>query len=425
MRLIIFVTALSALAQTGPDRLAAAYQDRALNEQAQRLATDDRIAMYQAMAAARPDNAHYQNLLAGAYIQKVRDTTDYSYLERAAQLLENVLSLDSNNYEALRLRTEIELERHGFAQAADYSRRLTKLAPQDPWNWGTLGDALIELGDYNGSAEAYQRMVTLRPDMASYNRAAYFRFIAGDLPGAIEIMAKAIASGSSSAENLAWCYVELGNLRLKGGETAAAAESYRQALRIFPNYHPALAGQGRVLALNGETQRAIDSYRKAQAATPLPDYAAALYDLYLAAGRKQEADQQMQMVDVIDRLGQAAREKANRNLAMIYLDRDRRVERALQLAQAELDIRKDVYTYDALAWALYRNKRYDEADKAAAEALKMGTPEPMFYYHAGLISLAQGRKAEAAQRLKKALTLNPRFDPRQAPAAESALEASL
>ncbi len=138
-------------------------------------------------------------LLAGAYIQKTRETTDYSYLDRAIAILNGVFPADSANYEALRLLTETQLERHMFAKAAESSRRLIRIGPADPWNWGTLGDAYIEIGDYEKAAEAYQKMVSLRPDLASYNRAAHFRFLYGDVPGAIEIMKKAIEAGSAFA----------------------------------------------------------------------------------------------------------------------------------------------------------------------------------------------------------------------------------
>ena len=74
------------------------------------------------------------------------------------------------------------------------------------------------MGDYDGAAEAYQKMVTLRPDLASYNRAAWFRFLSGDMPGAIDIMKRAIAAGSPSSENTAWCLVELGHLYMKNGQ---------------------------------------------------------------------------------------------------------------------------------------------------------------------------------------------------------------
>jgi tetratricopeptide (TPR) repeat protein len=422
MRLILpLIFATAAFAQE-PDRLMSALTDRALADQAMRLKTDDRIAMYQSLVQAKPDDLHYQNLLAGAFIQKVRETTDFSYLDRASQILENVISLDSQNYEALRLRSEVELERHNFKKVAEYSRQLATLAPNDSWNWGTLGDALIETGDYEAAAEAYQKMVSIRPDLSSYNRAAWYHFLAGDMPGAIEIMKRAIQSGSASPENTAWCLVELGHLYMKTGRIAEAEQAYSTAIKVFPGYHPGYAGLGRAQAAGGDVTAAIQSLERAQASTPLPDYAAALYDLYMASGKTKKAADQMELIDVIDNLGQAAKEKANRNLAIIYADHDHRVDRALELATAELDVRRDIYTYDALAWALFKNKKFAEAEKAITEAMKLSTPEPAFYYHAGMIASGLGKKQEAAEYLKKALALNPHFDLRQAPAAQRALK---
>src|SRR5262249_9118180 len=92
----------------------------------------------------------------------------------------------------------------------------------------------------------------------------------------------------------------------------------------------------------------------------------------------------------------------------------RKLDRALELAQAELSSRKDVYTYDALAWALYKNKRYAEAGAASAKALVMKTAEPAFYYHAAMIAAALQENDRANGYLERALALNPKFDLRLA-----------
>jgi len=418
--LIAMIAAVSAFGQTGgPDRLMNAYPDRALADQVARLKTDERIKMYQALTAAQPENLHYANLLAGTYIQKMRETTDFGYLDRASQIVNDVISRDSQNYEALRLRSEVELERHNFKKVAEYSRDLTKIAPEDSWNWGTLGDALIEIGDYEHAADAYQKMVTMRPDLSSYNRAAWYRFLAGDMPGAITIMEQAIKAGSSSPENTAWCLVELGHLFMKSGRVEEAGQTYSAAVKVFPGYHPGYAGLGRSQAAHGDLKAAIVSFERAQASTPLPDYAAALYDLYSATGETKKAQDQLDLVDLTDKLGRSYGETANRNLAMIYADHDLHVERALELATAELNVRRDIYTYDTLAWALYKNGNLAEAEKAIQEALKLGTPEPMFYFHAGMIARDPVQKKTY---LKRALELNPHFDLRQAAVAEKALK---
>lgn len=413
---------VQAQTRSGADRLAQAFQDRILTESTASLKTDEHVSMYETLVKAQPDVLHYRNLLAGAYIQKVRETMDFGYLDRAAQVLADVLAVDPKNYEAARLRTEIALERHDFKLAAQYSRALADSAPNDSWNWGTLGDALTETGDYDGAAGAYQKMVNIRPDLSSYNRAAYFRFLYNDPENAVKIMRMAINSGSPMAENTAWCEVELGKILLKTGKVQEAGEAFQSALRRFPNYHPALAGNAQVAAANGDWKTAIGFMLRAKQAAPLPDYAAALYDFYTASGDTKEAAKQKDMVLVIDQVGQAAKEKANRNIAIIYADHDWNLDRALELARNELEVRGDIYTYDALAWALHKNGKNAEAAEAMKTAMRLHTPEPLFLYHSGMIENALGHKDAARELLRKALEINPRFDAHLAVAAAKTLE---
>jgi tetratricopeptide (TPR) repeat protein len=386
--LLLIAAPLLAQQSTSSDRILGALADRSLAEHVASMKTDDRIAMYSLMAKTKPDDAHYQVLLAGAYVQKTRETTDYSYLDRAAAILSAVLSDDRTNYEAQRLQVETQLEKHEFDKAAEASRRLIRIGPDDPWNWGTLGDALTEIGDYNGAAEAYQKMVALRPDLASYNRAAHFHFLYNDVPGAIEIMKKAIDAGSSSPENVAWCLVDLGNIYFKTGELSQAQDAFERALRTFRAYHPAYAGLAKVLAAKGDAAGAIDNYKRAQAITPLPDYAAALYDLYRQSGHADLAKQQMSLLDAIDQVSRATGETANRNLVFAFADRNVKLDRALELARGELQFRRDIYSYDALAWALYKNRQYAEAQEYMKKAMELKTPEPLFREHAAAIAQA-------------------------------------
>ena len=84
MKTLLTAVAFTTLAagQSSPDRIAGALQERVLADQAARLKTDDRISLYNAMVQGKPENLHYQVLLAGAYIQKMRETTDFSYIDR-------------------------------------------------------------------------------------------------------------------------------------------------------------------------------------------------------------------------------------------------------------------------------------------------------------------------------------------------------
>ncbi len=420
--LVSIFLSTAAFAQSGNEKLGDLLQDRALYDAVARLKTDDRIAMFASLSGAKPDNPRYQTQMAATYLQKMRETMDPDYLNRASKIVDNVLATDRANYEALRLRSAIELERHDFPRAAENSRQLIRIAPEDPWNFGTLGDSLMELGEYSAAADAYQKMMQLRPDMSSYNRAAYYRFVAGDPKGAIDIMKRAIDSGSRSPENIAWCLVDLGNMKLKTGHAADASVAFQTALKLFPGYHPALAGLGKFNAQAGKLAEAIDYYQRAQAAVPLPDYSAALEDLYEATGKPEEARKQAARLPVIERMDQAAGFTANRNLALAYADHARNLDHALAMVREEMKTRRDIYEQDALAWVLYQNKQYAEAGKAAAKALELGTPEPAFYYHAGMIAAALGDSSAARKHLEHALALNPNFDLKQAGIARAALK---
>src|ERR1022692_530674 len=133
----LFLCCVSSAQVNEPDRLMQAFTDRAMADQVARMATDERIKMYETLANYKPGDFHYQSLLAGSFIQKMRETMDPGYLDRASKIVDAVLSADGADYEALRLRSQIELERHNFTKVAEYSRELIASSPEDPWNWGS------------------------------------------------------------------------------------------------------------------------------------------------------------------------------------------------------------------------------------------------------------------------------------------------
>ena len=66
------------------------------------------------------------------------------------------------------------------------------------------------------------------------------------------------------------------------------------------------------------------------------------------------------------------------------------------LAEAAYGETPTVRAADALGWALHRAGREDEGWERAQEALRLGSRDPRFAYHAGAIALARGDEASAA-----------------------------
>ncbi len=91
-------------------------------------------------------------------------------------------------------------------------------------------------------------MIDLRPDLQSYTRVAYMRWLRGDLDGAIAVMRMAVTSGSPrDAEPTAWAYTRLGIYQLQAGDRETAKKSAEMASQFAENYAAALLLRGRIL----------------------------------------------------------------------------------------------------------------------------------------------------------------------------------
>jgi len=371
--------------------------------------SDERIRSYQQRLEKTPGDPKLIGGLVSAYLQKLRETGDYSYFDRASKLVEKLAEQDGGDLTTLRWQNEIDLQRHDFKAVADRARDMLRFNRSDPGLWGNLGDALMELGDYDGARDAYTTMLTLRPNLASYNRLAWYRFVTGDAPAAIGLMTMAIEAGGSP-ETTSWCWAELGDMYFKTGNLGEAEAAFTRALALFPHLHRASAGLGKAQAARGDLAAAIRSYQKAQSIIPLVEYTGALEDLYTRSGSPRKAGDERELLAVIEKLGKASNEKTNRTLALVLADHDRNLPLALELVRTEIVERPDVYTWDALSWVLFKNGRIPEAREASKKALKFQTPEPLFYYHARAIAEAAGDSAEAESAAARLQTLNPKFD---------------
>jgi tetratricopeptide (TPR) repeat protein len=149
---------------------------------------------------------------------------------------------------------------------------------------------------------------------------------------------------------------------------------------------------------------------------------AALGDLYAIAGRVDDAEDRWALVERIAELGRANGGVYDRQLVLFLADHDRDQERAVALATAEIELRADVYGHDALAWALFKAGRLDEADAAVARALSLGTPDGRVHFHAGLIAEALGRVDDAREHLATVSERRAALPPGQWGVLDAALE---
>jgi len=80
-----------------------------------------------------------------------------------------------------------------------------------------------------------------------------------------------------------------------------------------------------------------------------------------------------------------------------------------------------VRSADAYAWALYTAGKIGPASRFSDEAMRLGSRDPSFLYHAGMIARRAGRDVQARGLLHRLLAQSPRFSPLYAPRARQAL----
>jgi len=408
--------------------------------QAQQHETDNQIRFFQWKVAQDPDDQFNYDRLGVAYIQKARETGDVTYYNLAAKALEKSLALESKAPEAAppakHLATVYYAE-HRFAEALSLAQQALALNPRDITPYALIGDAHCEMGDYqqawadyahlkgSQSSQSAQQFSLSGVQYLDESRESVQSLLTGDTRAAIGHMQTAVRISTDSgmaAESIAWSQFMLGEAYLQLGDLAGARAAYNDALKTYPNYHRALAGLAKVSAAEGQLAEAIELYKQAIGVIPLPAYAAALGDVYAKAGNSAEAKKNYDLVEYIARLNTFNQSVYNRELAVFYADHDVHLPQALELARKEFEVRHDVYTWDALAWALYKNAQPQEAATAIKEALHLDTRDPLLLFHAGMIYQRLGENATAEGYLRRAIALNPQFHLFYADLAKSTLQ---
>jgi len=326
------------------------------------------------------------------FISKARLTNDagfYTVAEQAAACLESIAPADPA---ALLLRGHVLHQMHRFREAETIARRLVTQR-EFVLDFGLLGDVLMEQGRLREAADAYQKMMDLKPFYQSYVRAAHLRWLKGDLEGAIEMMTAAVKAASPrDPESVAWAYTRLATFHLQRGQFAEAERMISSSLQFVPNYAAALLVRGRIQLAQHRPAEAISSLEQAARLNPLPEYNWTLADALRSVDRVDDAIAIEQMV-IADR-------GDPRTLALYLSTRQTNVEKAVELARTEIERRSDVFTLDTLAWALARAGYIDEASTVMTRALAEGTQDARLFLHAAAIATAGGH-SDAAGRWRR------------------------
>ena len=362
-------------------------------------AIDQEIIRLQETARVSPDPSRVLEQLGWAYVQKARISYDQGFYKLAEQCANCIESRYPDSADALLLRGHVLFSLHRFKEAEVIARRLAETRSA-PFDHGLLGDTLMEQGRLGDAVSAYQRMVDLKPGPQAYTRIAHIRWLKGDLVGALEMMRKAAAALSPrDAESSAWAYTRLALYELQAGSVKNAEVACEVALRLQNDYAPAMLARSRILLAQNRNNDAAELMRKAALINPLPEYRWLLAESLRAGGRNDEA----RVVE--GELIQRGLAEDPRTLSLFLATRREKLDAAVALVKQEMNARADVFTVDALAWALAAQGRVSEAQEQMTRALAEGTQDARLFYHAGSILAKSGRPQEARVMLKKAAAI--------------------
>jgi tetratricopeptide (TPR) repeat protein len=384
------------------------------------------VAFYEDAVRRRPDQI-VTRLLAAQYLQRFRERGDPADLVRAQHAAAQSLAIQPRFNAGAELVLASSLTSlHRFRDGLVHAERALRVEPTNTNAVAHVGGVLVELGRYDEANRL------LRPvhaggaiDTGLYPALARYDELCGNLATARELIDLALAQTDSiidsPAESRAWFHFRAGELAWTAGDGATAEQRFREALEIVPNYPRALNGLARMFWGERRWQAALAAATSAAELVPLPETLGYKADAQRALGDAAGARATEDLIAAIARLGNA-RGLDDRALALYWSDHHQRPAEAVAIARRDAAARDDVFAEDTLAWALARDGRWAEARTAARKAVRRNTQDARLQYHAGVIAMESGDRAEAARRLTLALALNPQFHPEDAGDARKRIE---
>jgi tetratricopeptide (TPR) repeat protein len=357
-----------------------------------------------------PDDFLAAGKLGDTYLQHARESGRTDSHTKAEQWLRAALKWSPDSYPLRASLASALMAQHRFGEAAALAGKLTIENPESPAAYGVLGDALLEIGDVPGAESSYRKLAKLSAGLAVSARFAKLDWLRGNTAGALSNWSQALSFSNSTAEALAWARVQKGELFLRMGELTNAEAEYKMALALVPDYYAALDHLAELQASRGQFDRSREMFAQLAARTDRPEHFQAVGDVLAAARRPEEAkpwhDRALANYAAAADSGSAG---YFHHLASFYADVREDGPSAEKWARRDLEVRKNIYAWDALAWALFRKGNNAGALDAMKKALVLGTKDAHLLAHAGSIFVRAGKISEGRDFMRQAEKANPHY----------------
>jgi len=359
----------------------------------------------------QPKDAHSWAVLSLLLVEKGRITLDPAVYQAAHDAAQRSLATQPDDNDlAIAGKAALLSAQHRFTRALSAANGALRINPFSAPALGVRVDALTELGHLHRARTAARHFDEVQPGLPATTRLAYQAELRDDTGRAHQLFAESLSDATQPA---ARAFVEdhLGELARRVGRFEVSRRHYADALDSLPDDPNALAGEARLLALDGHLTRAIVILRQVVSQTPLLEHLIALGELLELRGNDQAAQDQYAVVRATARLIQAAGIRADLELAWFEADHGDPVK-ALRLARTEWHRRQPPMVADAMAWALHVNSKDHRALRFAHLATAYGG-DARSLHHLGAIEAGLGRDHAAIDHLHQALHADRGYPPWQ------------
>lgn len=340
---------------------------------------DEDIRFFEQRVARDPTGAFDLVRLGGLFLRRYRDTGDEGELVAAEQVARRSLThRRDRNQGALQLLIRALLGQHRFVESRAVAQRLVTESPDDAVAQSTLGEVLLELGEYLEADVIFRRLEPRRFEPALAPRYARWLELRGQAGAARRLLEsareEAIRAGDAiPLDQRIWYELRLGELALRFGAHREAGHRISAGLALAPDDWRLLAAATRLALATGHLDRAIALGDSSLGRHIDPATLAAVGDAWR---RKRDGARSEEYFRALEAMSGAPSRGFHRAWYLALLDHNRRIPEVLAAVERDIETRRDVYGYDLLAWALFKSGRVEDARAAMSQALVWGTEDP-------------------------------------------------
>ena len=390
------------------------------------LQRDRSVDFYERAVARTPSDQIMARMLASQYLMRFRERGDVGDLRRARIAAQRSLTIQPRqNSGAEGALASVALALHRFRDARRYDADVARMQPWSSGAVAALASTDMELGDYATAASLLGKQPSPYLDATWESSVARYDELTGHLRAARRHIERGMRQVDSvidnPAEARAWYHFRAGELAFEAGDAPAAERDLKDALAIFPADAKAYNTLARLYCAEHRWRDALEAAQRGADLIPLPETLGYEADAQRALGDRESARRTDDLIFAIERIGNVSGIN-DRAIAVYESEHGERLDDAVRIARRDLAARDDLFAEDTLAWALAMDGRWTEARPHAERAVKPGIEDSRVQYHAGIIALRTGHRAEAYERLTRALAVNPHFHPAYADDARERLE---